>query len=182
MNAASPPERAEPAWSEEGWRRLSRWVHIYSIWQVFLLAGILWGAHFYALLGRPWTTCLADHSGAMDWRCIGFFHLYEVPMVVLLLYQAWYGFRRFTWATLPAYFYLTLFQVIMLVAYATFEAKVLFDSLARHAPPHEDLLLLAGGSGMVLGALLGYYTVFVRLLPFFVTWLAGSGGPAARHP
>lgn len=101
---------------------LQRWVRIYSIWQVLLVAIILWGAHFFALFGRPWTTCMADHQGAMDWRCIAFFHIYEAPIVVLFLYHAWVGLRRFTYETLP------------------------------------------------VGTLLGYYTVFHRLMPCFVAW------------
>lgn len=64
----------------ETWESLVRWVKIYSYWQLLLVAIIVWGAHFFALLGKPWTTCLRDHTGAMDWRCIAFFHIYEVPL------------------------------------------------------------------------------------------------------
>jgi hypothetical protein len=156
------------------WDATMRWIRIYSIWQILLVAIILWGAHFFALLGRPWTTCLEGHTGAMDWRCIAFFHIYEVPLVVLIAYHGWFGLRRMRPAVLPYYFFLTLFQEVMLVAYVTFEAKVLFDSLARHAPPHEDFLLLAGGSGMVFGCVLGYFIVFHKLLPFFLSWCRGG--------
>ena len=140
--------------------------------QVFFIGCVLTGAHFFPLIGKPWSTCLANGTGLVDGWCVLFFHLCEVPFIALFAYHAYVGFTRLTRAKLPYYACLTAFQVVMLVMYATFESKIILDALARPAPTREIVVLYSACVGMIAGSVLGFYTLFGRLLPVL---FAGRG-------
>lgn len=152
------------------WSSLVRWVRRYSYVQLYLVFMFIFGAHILALVGKPWTTCMEGFKGALDWACVGYFHVYEVPMAVLYLYIGLIGLRRFSYAALPSYFYLALIQLVAQMCFLTFEARIVFDSLARNSPFYEDGLLIFANVIMVASAIFGFYVIFIKLMPSFLTW------------
>lgn len=147
------------------WAPIARWVRLYSWAQVLFLASLVGFIHLLPAVGHPWSSCLVDATGASDWRCVVFFHLYEVPLVAFFAYHLHYGLRRVTRATLPYYTALTLFQVLLLVVFVTFECRTMFEAFAHGRGDTEIAILLAACTGMIVDAVLGTYVAFARLLP-----------------
>jgi len=129
------------------------------------VGAVIVGAHFFPLIGKPWSTCLAGGTGPVDLWCVLLFHLYEVPLVALVAYNAYWGFTQLTRAKLPYYVCLTALQLVMLFMFATFESPIVLAALARPAPTREIVVLYFAFTGMIAGSGLGFYTVFGRLLP-----------------
>jgi len=129
-------------------------------------------AHGFPLLGRPWSTCLAGRTGAIDWPCVVVFHVYEVPIAALFAYQAYWGLARLTRSTLGYYTCLTAFHLLTMAILATFESVVLLEALRRGAPAREIGLLYIASAGMVAGSALGFYFLFGKLIP----WLLADRG------
>lgn len=154
--------RSQPS---AAWASLARWVRLYSWAQVGFLVCLVVGAHAFPLAGQSWSTCRSAATGLVDARCVLVFHLYEVPLAALFAYHAYVGFTRFTRAHLPTYTCLTTFQLVLLFVFATFESSGMFGALARGAPTHELVIVLFAFVGMIGGSVLGFYTVFGRLLP-----------------
>ena len=105
------------------WESLTLWIKLYLWAQVAFLTLLVGSLHFFPLIGKQWSSCLAHGTGATDWWCVLFFHLYEIPFVVLFAYHAYFGFAQITRAKLPYYTFLTLFQVVMLIVFLTFESN-----------------------------------------------------------
>lgn len=164
-SVSSAPYSTPSALLSSEWTRLTRWVKLYSWVQVAFLGCVIVGAHFFPLIGKPWSTCLSGGMGPVDGWCVLFFHLYEVPLAALFAYHAYFGFTQLTGAKLPYYVCLTAFQMVMLFVFATFESKIVLDALARPAPTREIVVLYSAITGMIAGSGLGFYTVFGRLLP-----------------
>jgi hypothetical protein len=161
-----------PAVPPVDWDRLARRVALYSWAQVGFLMILVGSLHLFPLLGMPWSSCLVGATGATDWACVAFFHLYEIPFVALFVHHAYVGFtrmRRSPRTSLPAYTLLTLFQVIMLVVFLTFESKTLLDGLAQQVPLWEQVVVYGGCVGILVDALLGFHVVFACLVP---AWIA----------
>jgi hypothetical protein len=166
MAFVSPAPGSTPDALPSGeWSRLTRWIKLYSWAQVAFLGCLIVGAHFFPLIGKPWSTCRSGGAGPVDGWCVLFFHLYEVPLAVLFAYHAYFGFTQLTRAKLPYYVCLTALQLVMLFVFATFESKIVLDALARPAPTREIVVLYFAFTGMIAGSGLGFYTVFGRLLP-----------------
>ncbi len=116
----------------------------------------------------PWSSCQLGPAGATDWACVAFYHLYEIPFAALFAYHAYLGFthtRRSPGAMLPVYTVLSIFQLVMLVVFLTFESKTLLDGLAHHVPLWEQIVVYGGCVGILVHAMLGFYIVFTRLVP-----------------
>jgi hypothetical protein len=161
-------DTARPAPSPGEWDSLTRWIKLYSWAQVAFLAILVGSLHFFPLIGKPWSSCLVH--GATDWWCVLFFHLYEIPLVVLFAYHACVGFAQVTRARLPYYTFLTLFQLLMLFIFLTFESKTMLDGLTRQVPTWEVVVIFSGCTGMLVNSVFGFYVVFAKLLPaYFVS-------------
>jgi hypothetical protein len=169
---------ADPARSDlppGAWESLTRWIKLYSWAQVAFLTILVGSLHFFPLIDLHWSSCLAHGTGATDWWCVLFFHLYEIPFVVLFAYHAYFGFAQITRAKLPHYTFLTIFQLVMLVVFLTFESKTMLDCLAHRAPTWELVVIFGGCVGMMINSLLGFHVVFARVLP---AYLVGRGESA----
>ncbi|MEP7123390.1 MAG: hypothetical protein ABJE95_20860 [Byssovorax sp.] len=172
--APSAPEAAvDPAHaglSPAAWDVLTRWIKLYSWAQVLFLAILVGSLHVFPILGMHWSSCLVHDT--TDWWCVLFFHLYEIPFVVLFAYHAYVGFTQVTRAKLPYYTFLTLFQLVMLVVFLTFESKTMIDGLTRQVASWQIITIFAGCVGMIINSILGCYVVFARVVP---AYLAGRG-------
>jgi len=174
-SAPRAPEAALSTLPPAAWEGLTRWIKLYSWAQVLFLAILVGSLHFFPLIGKQWSSCLAHGTGATDWWCVLFFHLYEIPFVALFAYHAYFGFARLTRAKLPYYAFLTLFQLVMLVVFLTFESKTLLDGLARQVPTWEIVVIFGGCVGMIINSILGFHVVFAKVLP---AYLVGRGESA----
>ncbi len=163
--AAAATARSAPPPGE--WDRLVRWIKLYSWVQVGFLAILVGTSHFFPLIGKQWSSCLVRGTGATDWACVAFYHLYEIPLAVLFTYHACVGLARITRARLPYYTFLTLFQIVMLFVFVTFESKTLLDALAHQAPTWEIAVFFFACGGMIADSILGFYVVFAKLLPAY---------------
>ena len=150
------------------WESLTLWIKLYSWAQVAFLTLLVGSLHFFPLIGKQWSSCLAHGTGATDWWCVLFFHLYEIPFVVLFAYHAYFGFAQITRAKLPYYTFLTLFQVVMLIVFLTFESKTMIDGFAHQVPTWEIVVVFGGCVGMIVNSVLGFYVVFARVLPAYL--------------
>jgi hypothetical protein len=170
--APSAPEltrdHARSTLPPEAWERLTRSIKLYSWAQVAFLVILTGSLHFFPLIGRRWSSCLVHGTGATDWWRVLFFHLYEIPLAVLFVYHAYYGFKKVTRATLPYYTFLTLFQVVILFVFVTFESKTLLDAMAQPAEAWEIAVIFGGCTGMLVDSILGFYVVFSRILPAYL--------------
>ncbi len=153
------------------WQRLTRLITLYSWAQVAFLALLIGSLHALPLIGMHWSSCLVQATGATDWWCVLFFHLYEIPLVVLFSYHAYFGFTKITPATLPYYTFLTLFQLVMLFVFVTFESRTLLDAMAHDAPTWEIAVIFGGCAGMLVNSIIGFFMTFTRLLPAYLTTL-----------
>jgi hypothetical protein len=170
MALASPaPETTLDTDRSAAWDSLTRWIKLYSWAQVAFLASLVGITHFFPLIGKSWSPCLVHGTGATDWACVAFFHVYEIPLVVLFAYHACVGFAQVTRAHLGYYVFLTLFQIVMLFVFVTFESRVVLDDLAHQAPTWEIVVLFGACVGMIVDVMLGSYVVFARLLPAYLT-------------
>ena len=167
-------KQPNPASSPEDWRRLTLWVRAYSWAQIVFLTVLLGTLHAVPLLGASWSSCVSPTTGATNGWCVAFFHLYEPPLVAYFIYHLIAGLRPITPATLPRYTFLSLFQLVLLVVFVTFESNTLLDSMAREAPAWEVALIFAGCVGMLVNCLLGAHVVFARVLPMYL-----ARGPSA---
>jgi hypothetical protein len=174
-----PPEASfDPARADlppGAWSSLTLWIKLYSWAQVAFLAVLVGSLHFFPLIGKQWSSCLAHGTGATDWWCVLFFHLYEIPFALLFAYHAYFGFAKVTRAKLPYYTFLTLFQLVMLVVFLTFETKTLLDGLAKQVPAWEIIVVYGGCVGILVDSLLGFYVLFGKVLP---AYLLGRGESA----
>jgi hypothetical protein len=165
------PDHAPSALTPAAWDRLTRSIKLYSWAQVVFLATLTGSLHLFPLLGKRWSSCLVTGTGETDWWRVLFFHLYEIPLAVLFAYHAYYGFKKVTRATLPYYSYLTLFQVVILFVFVTFESKTLLDAMAHPAEAWEIAVIFGGCTGMLVDTILGFYIVFSRILPAYIATL-----------
>lgn len=76
------------------WQRLTRLITLYSWAQVAFLALLIGSLHAVPLIGERWSSCIVQSTGATDWGCVAFFHLYEIPLAVLFTYHAYFGFKK----------------------------------------------------------------------------------------
>jgi hypothetical protein len=150
---------------DEDWQRLTRWIRGYSWAQIAFLALLLGTLHAVPLLGAAWSSCLVPATGATNGWCVAFFHLYEPPLVAYFVYHLIVGLRPITPEMLPRYAALSLFQLVLLVVFVTFESNTLLDAMARGAPAWEVALIFGGCAGMIVDSVLGGYVVFARVLP-----------------
>ena len=170
------PDHAPSSLSPDAWDRLTRAIKLYSWAQVLFLTTLTGSLHAFPLLGKRWSSCLVNGTGATDWWRVLFFHLYEIPLAVLFAYHAYYGFKKVTRATLPYYTYLTLFQVVILFVFVTFESKTLLDAMAHPAEAWEIAVIFGGCTGMLVDSILGFYIVFSRILPAYISTLRTGQG------
>jgi len=142
------------------WQKLERLARIYAYLSFGgVTLGIL-AAHFPYFVGLPWTSCKETTNPL---TCTLVFHLYEVPIVLLLAYSGWYAFKRFTRATIEQFKTLVLLGVICNIAFFTFESALILDSLHRNAAEWESLLICGVAMILVGGAAFGIY-VHQRLI------------------
>lgn len=170
------PDHAPSALSPGAWDRLTSSIRLYSWAQVVFLAILIGSLHFFPLIGKRWSSCLVNGTGATDWWRVLFFHLYEIPLAVLFAYHAYYGFKKVTRATLPHYTFLTLFQVVILFVFVTFESKTLLDAMAHQAESWEIAVIFGGCTGMLVDSILGFYVVFFHILPAYLSTLRTGQG------
>ncbi len=165
--ALAPPALDPPLDTDRppSWASLTRWIKLYSWAQVIFLASLIGITHVVPLLGKSWSPCLVRSTGATDWACVAFFHVYEIPLVVLFAYHAYVGLAPIARARLGYYVSLTLFQIVMLAVFITFESRVVLDDLARQAPTWEIAVLFGACVGMIVDVVLGACVVFGKLLP-----------------
>lgn len=156
------------------WTRLRSSIRLYSWAQVAFLTILVGIIHALPIMGNSWSSCLVRETGATSWSCVVFFHLYELPLAALFIHHIIVGLRPLTRASLPYYCFLTLFQLVMLFVFLTFESTPLIQLLQRQGPTWEIVLLFGGCTGMVVNSLLGFHTVFRRILPVY---LAGQVSP-----
>lgn len=166
----------DPSTPHVQWRRLTLWVRAYSWAQIAFLILLLGTLHAVPLLGESWSSCVSPTTGATNGWCAAFFHLYEPPLVAYFIYHLIAGLRPITPATLPRYTFLTLFQLVLLVVFVTFESNTLLDSMAREAPEWEVALIFAGCAGMLVNCLLGTHVLFARVLPMYLARASSSAG------
>ena len=166
----APEDTARSALPPGEWESLTRWIKLYSWAQVAFLAILVGSLHFFPIIGKQWSSCLVQ--GVTDWWCVLFFHLYEIPFVVLFAYHAYVGFAEVTRAKLPYYTFLTLFQLVLLIVFLTFETKTMIDGLTRQVATWEIVVIFSGCVGMIINSILGTYVVFARILP---AYLLGRG-------
>ena len=150
------------------WTRLQRAIRRYSWAQIAFLTTLVGIIHALPIMGNSWSSCLVRETGATSWSCVVFFHLYEVPLAALFIYHIIVGLRPITRARLPYYCFLTLFQLAMLFVFLTFESRPLLELLQRQGPTWEIVLLFGGCTGMMVNSLLGFHTVFRRILPVYL--------------
>ncbi len=62
----------------------------------------------------------------------------------------------------------------MLFVFVTFESKTLLDAMAHQAPTWEIVVIFAGCAGMLVNSILGFFMMFTRLLPAYLTTLRAS--------
>lgn len=168
------PAPAPSTLSPDAWDRLTRTIKLYSWAQVAFLAILIGSLHAVPLLGKSWSSCLVAGTGATDWWRVLFYHLYEIPLAVLFIYHAYYGFKKVTRATLPYYTFLTLFQVVVLFVFVTFESNTLLDAMAHSAEAWEIAVIFAGCTGMLVDSILGFYVAFFHVLPAYLSTLRSA--------
>lgn len=140
--------------NDASWKSI---VKLSKIYAYVSFAGIAVGviaAHLPYLLGYPWTSCVNVSSPL---SCVLVFHLYEIPMVTLLIYGAWYALRRLTPATLPNFTALVLLSVIANIAFFTFEITLIMDGLRGISQMWETLLICCVAAILLGGATFGIF-------------------------
>ena len=175
--APPTPQVVDPAPLPVDWDRVARWISLYAWAQVGFLVIMVVSIHVFPVFGTSWSTCLVGATGATNGACVAFFHIYEIPFVALFAYHAIVGLtrvRRSLRATLPAYTVLTLFQLIMLVMFLTFESKTLLDGLTHQVPLWEQVVVYGGCVGILVDIVLGFHVVFGTMVP---AWLADRATP-----
>jgi hypothetical protein len=170
-SAPELPADARSPLTPAAWDRLTRAINLYSWAQVAFLSILIGSLHAVPLLGKRWSSCVVHATGATDWWRVLFYHLYEIPLAVLFIYHAHYGFKKVTRGTLPYYTFLTLFQVIVLFVFVTFESKTLLDAMAQSAESWEILVIFGGCTGMLVDSILGFYVAFAHVLPAYLSTL-----------
>ena len=164
-------DHARSSLSVDAWERLTRAIKLYSWAQVAFLAILIGSLHAVPLLGKSWSSCLVHGTGAKDWWRVLFYHLYEIPLAALFIYHAHYGLKRVTRATLPHYTFLTLFQVVILFVFVTFESNTLLDAMAQSVEAWEIAVIFGGCTGMLVDSILGFYVAFFHVLPAHLSTL-----------
>lgn len=159
------------------WDASRRWVRLLAGFNAAGVVIFLFGSHFFGVVGNftsslpsHWSTCLADDGMTMRWGCVLLYHAYEVPLILVMAFHAWYGLRRFSWRAVPGYFYLTFLQTLLIFLLTTFDARVLLGLLEDGAHFMEILVLTVGWSLLMGITLLSIYVLVFRLLPVFLLW------------
>lgn len=136
------------------WPSIQRISRIYAVVSFIGIALGVIAAHLPPTIGIPWTSC--SHSSS-PLTCVLVFHLYEVPIVVFLIYVAWYAFRRLTPVTLDQFRSLVVIGIGANVAFFTFEMTLIMDGLHREAAAWETFAICGVASLLVGGAGFGVY-------------------------
>ncbi len=179
MSLSSSVHPADAAAPPPGWDRLVRWVRFYSLFLLITPVVTIFFAHLFIVMGSHWETCADPVLETTNWRCVGIYHLLEVPLTLLFFYTVWYGLRRFSYETLPRYFYLVVFQTCMMSGFAILESVVLVRGFDQNLPQFQSDILTLGTMLLTATTVLGFYTFFVRLMPFFLLDHGRSGAAPA---